>query len=159
MDELQNFANTIQRRFGPKVVAIWAHKDKGHQGGEKWAPNYHAHFIFDWINHDTGRTFKLGKDAVSRIQDVAAECLSMERGTPKALSNAIHLDAEAYRRAAPAIEAAKKLAEDKKAEVAELEKQIKDLKKDVEDLSASLRELREVYTLKAGLCFNEESPK
>lgn len=46
----------------------------------KWIPNHHCHMIFDWIDHKTGKSFKLNKYDTSKLQTLVAESLGMERG-------------------------------------------------------------------------------
>ena len=51
------------------------------QVGEKWfKPNYHAHIVFDWMNHDTGKSRKLNDEDMTEIQSLASDILLMERG-------------------------------------------------------------------------------
>ena len=69
--DVRKFGEECQRRWGITPLQIFLHKDEGHwlsgqpesgdresfQVGEKWfKPNYHAHIIFDWMNHDTGKS-------------------------------------------------------------------------------------------------------
>ena len=47
--------------------------------GEKWfKPNYHAHIVFDWMNHDTGKSQKLNDDDMITMQTLASDILSMK---------------------------------------------------------------------------------
>ncbi len=57
-----------------------------------WKPNLHAHIVWDWMNHDTGKSCKLGEKAMSEMQTVLAECLEMERGTSKEVTGKEHLE-------------------------------------------------------------------
>ena len=57
-----------------------------------WQPNLHAHIIWDWMNHETGKSFKLGKKDMEELQDMAAETLDMERGQRKAETGREHLE-------------------------------------------------------------------
>ena len=52
----------------------------------------HAHIIWDWIDHQTGKSFKLNADDMSQIQDMVAEALEMERGKRKEETGAEHLE-------------------------------------------------------------------
>ena len=58
-------------------------RDEGHYGipgdNATWKPNLHAHIVWDWMNHDTGKSCKLDEKAMSEMQTVLAECLEMER--------------------------------------------------------------------------------
>jgi len=42
--------------------------------------NYHAHYVFDWTNHDTGQCINLNRYDMSELQDMLANTLKMERG-------------------------------------------------------------------------------
>ena len=57
-----------------------------------WQPNLHAHIIWDWMNHETGKSFKLGKKDMEELQNMAAETLDMERGQRKAETGREHLE-------------------------------------------------------------------
>jgi len=61
-----------------------------------WQPNLHAHIIWDWMNHETGKSFKLGKKDMEELQDMAAETLEMERGKRKSETGAEHLERNDY---------------------------------------------------------------
>ncbi|WP_289782813.1 mobilization protein, partial [uncultured Phocaeicola sp.] len=57
-----------------------------------WKPNLHAHIVWDWMNHDTGKSCKLDDKAMSDMQTLLAECLEMERGTSKEVTGKEHLE-------------------------------------------------------------------
>ena len=44
------------------------------------------------MNHETGKSFKLGKKDMEELQDMAAETLEMERGQRKAETGREHLE-------------------------------------------------------------------
>lgn len=78
---LQTLSDELERRYDIKTFQTHIHNDEGHknESGElKY--NYHAHLVFDWTDHSTGKSLKLGKDDLSDIQTLTAEVLSMERG-------------------------------------------------------------------------------
>ena len=63
------------------------------QVGERWfKPNYHAHIVFDWMNHDTGKSRKLNDDDMMQMQTLASDILLMERGKSKAVTGKEHLE-------------------------------------------------------------------
>ena len=63
------------------------------QVGEKWfKPNYHAHIVFDWMNHDTGKSRKLNDEDMTEMQSLASDILLMERGQSKAVTGKEHLE-------------------------------------------------------------------
>ncbi len=105
--DVRKFGEECQRRWGITPLQIFLHKDEGHwlsgqpeagdresfQVGEKWfKPNYHAHIVFDWMNHDTGKSRKLNDDDMMQMQTLASDILLMERGKSKAVTGKEHLE-------------------------------------------------------------------
>ena len=63
------------------------------QVGDRWLkPNYHAHIVFDWMNHETGKSRKLNDDDMMQMQTLASDILLMERGQSKAVTGKKHLE-------------------------------------------------------------------
>ena len=54
--------------------------------------NLHAHIVWDWMNHETGKSCKLGEKDMMEMQTLLAECLEMERGIPKRETGKKHLE-------------------------------------------------------------------
>ena len=96
MDDLLNYVNRVQEKWGIRAIQIHMHRDEGHyenpEDKSTWKPNFHAHIIWDWIDHQTGKSFKLNADDMSQIQDMVAETLEMERGKRKEETGAEHLE-------------------------------------------------------------------
>ena len=107
MADVKKFGDECQRRWGITPLQIFLHKDEGHwlsgqpdaednesfQVGEKWfKPNYHAHIVFDWMNHDTGKSQKLNDDDMMEMQTLASDILSMQRGQSKSETGKEHLE-------------------------------------------------------------------
>ena len=96
MDDLLNYVNRVHERWGIRAIQIHIHRDEGHyenpEDKSTWQPNLHAHIIWDWIDHQTGKSFKLNADDMSQIQDMVAETLEMERGKRKEETGAEHLE-------------------------------------------------------------------
>ena len=105
--DVKKFGEECQRRWGITPLQIFLHKDEGHwlsgqpevedkesfQVGEKWfKPNYHAHIVFDWMNHDTGKSQKLNDNDMMEMQTLASDILSMKRGQSKAETGKEHLE-------------------------------------------------------------------
>ncbi len=105
--DVRKFGEECQRRWGITPLQIFLHKDEGHwlngqpapedmesfQVGERWfKPNYHAHIVFDWMNHDTGKSRKLNDDDMMQMQTLASDILLMERGKSKAVTGKEHLE-------------------------------------------------------------------
>ena len=95
MDDLLNYVNRVQEKWGIRAIQIHMHRDEGHyenpEDKSTWKPNLHAHIIWDWIDHHTGKSFKLKAEDMSQIQDMVAETLEMERGKRKEETGAEHL--------------------------------------------------------------------
>ncbi|MEE1272121.1 MAG: hypothetical protein UHM19_04940, partial [Bacteroidales bacterium] len=53
---------------------------------------YHAHIVFDWMNHETGKSYKLNDDDMAQMQTLLSEILSMEQGQSKAETGKEHLE-------------------------------------------------------------------
>ena len=96
MSDLQKYTEKVCQRWGVRAIQIHIHKDEGHYTNpddpSTWQPNLHAHIIWDWMNHETGKSFKLGKKDMEELQDMAAETLEMERGKRKSETGAEHLE-------------------------------------------------------------------
>lgn len=105
--DVRKFGEECQRRWGITPLQIFLHKDEGHwlsgqpktgdresfQVGEKWfKPNYHAHIVFDWMNHDTGKSQKLNDNDMMEMQTLASDILSMKRGQSKTVTGKEHLE-------------------------------------------------------------------
>ena len=96
LDNLLEYARMVEARWGIKAIQIHLHKDEGHYedpvNKKFWKPNYHAHIIWDWMDHETGKSFKLNADDMSEMQDMVAEALDMERGRKKSETGLDHLE-------------------------------------------------------------------
>ena len=105
--DVREFGKECQRRWGITPLQIFLHKDEGHwlggkpdaedkesfQVGGKWfKPNYHAHIVFDWMNHDTGKSRKLNDEDMTAMQTLASDILMMERGQSKNVTGREHLE-------------------------------------------------------------------
>lgn len=103
MDELQELARRFKDAFGVEAVQIAIHRDEGHWvASEKFKgfdtaefkPNHHAHIVFDWYNHETGKSIRTTKADAAKMQTICAEVLGMERGV---VSEKKHVDAKRYK--------------------------------------------------------------
>ena len=105
--DVRKFGEECQKRWGITPLQIFLHKDEGHwlngqpeaedkesfQVGNRWfKPNYHAHVIFDWMNHETGKSRKLNDENMAIMQTLASDILLMERGQSKAVTGKEHLE-------------------------------------------------------------------
>ena len=100
MDDLLQYVSRIHDRWGIRAIQIHMHRDEGHYDNPEdkstWQPNLHAHIIWDWIDHATGKSFKLNAEDMSTIQDMVAETLDMERGKRKSETGRDHLERNDY---------------------------------------------------------------
>lgn len=96
MEQLRHFCEVCKQRWGITALQVFIHRDEGHYGipgdNATWKPNLHAHIVWDWMNHDTGKSCKLDEKAMSEMQTVLAECLEMGRGTSKEVTGKEHLE-------------------------------------------------------------------
>ncbi len=96
MEDLLRYAERVHERWGIRALQIHIHKDEGHyentEDPASWEPNYHAHIIWDWMDHGTGKSFKLNAEDMSAIQDLVAETLDMQRGQKKSETGIDHLE-------------------------------------------------------------------
>lgn len=93
--DLRRYADECQRRWGITPLQIDLHRDEGHYDhAGKWVPHIHAHLTFEYVNWSSGRSIK--DVDTSALQDLAAECLRMERGEAKDKTNREHLERNQY---------------------------------------------------------------
>lgn len=99
MADLHRLADAYRDRLGIEVFQIAIHRDEGYQNSKEWKPNLHAHLVFDWTDHNTGKSVKLNRQKMAEMQTITAEVLGMERGKS---SEKKHLTAQQYKAAAEA---------------------------------------------------------
>ena len=82
LQDLHQLAKRLEEELKIRIFQIAIHKDEGHydKDTKEWKPNYHAHLVADWQDLKTGKTLKHQSFHYSKMQDLAAECLGMERG-------------------------------------------------------------------------------
>ena len=88
MQDLHNLSKRLEEELKIRIFQIAIHKDEGHYDKDtnEWKPNYHAHLVADWQDLETGKTLKHQSFHYSKMQDLAAECLEMERGVSGSLA-------------------------------------------------------------------------
>ena len=111
MADLLRLCDKYLQRWGITPLQIFMHKDEGHwlsgepdaddkesfKIGDRWfKPNYHAHIVFDWMNHETGKSYKLNDNDMMEMQTLASEILLMERGQSKTETGKEHLERNDY---------------------------------------------------------------
>ena len=141
MEQMKTLANQIEQRWGIKTKAIYAHLDEGHEhlvtdkdhqqgkyldsaeGSTIFLWNHHAHYVFDWTDHETGQCINLNRHDMSELQDMLANALKMERGKK---SDKKWRDAHAFKAEQEAIRAKEvaEYTERKKEESRQIQKKI-----------------------------------
>lgn len=126
------------RGKGLDVVRIDMHHDEGYKdeetGNIKF--NRHAHIVFDWLDHQTGKTLKLNEQDMSELQDVVAKALDMERGESKAKTGAEHRDVEQQR-----IHADKQRIKAQQQQISDNNRELSKQEQEIEGLKESLAEI------------------
>lgn len=95
-EDLLKFTDSVQERWGINAIQIHIHRDEGHYEDVDrrmgWKPNLHAHIVWDWMDHSTGKSRKLSAKDMSQMQDLLAEVLEMQRGQRKSETGLEHLE-------------------------------------------------------------------
>ena len=96
MEQLKNFAQDCEKKFGINAFQIHIHRDEGHRDilTQEWKPNLHAHIVFDWTDISTGKSCKLNRQDLAEMQTMCANSLGMERGVS---SDKVHLNAMQFK--------------------------------------------------------------
>ena len=134
LEDLRRFTTAVEKRWGIRAIQIHIHRDEGHyeeneRGRRIWEPNYHAHIVWDWMDHTTGKSHKLSEKDMSEMQDMLADMLKMERGQKKSETGLEHLEREEF--------ILKKLKDEQKAvkeKTEALESEIKEIDFDEKEL-------------------------
>jgi hypothetical protein len=166
MEQMQQLAQQIEQRWGIKTRGIWAHLDEGHEhlvtdkdhqkgkyldtseGSTIFLWNYHAHYLFDWTNHETGQCINLNRHDMSELQDMLANTFKMERGKK---SDKKWRDAHTFK-----AEQEKLLAKEAAEYVERKKSESKALSKAIEDGSRKLAKLQKAIDELMSTCIQEE---
>ncbi|MBS1507015.1 MAG: hypothetical protein JSS79_10250 [Bacteroidetes bacterium] len=112
LEDLRTLGRKFKEEFGVECFQCHIHRDEGHivtkeevrkekaLGNDTLKVgqvilNYHAHLVFDWQNKTTGRSIKLNKGDMRRMQTITASVLGMERG--KENSKAVRLEVNEFK--------------------------------------------------------------
>ena len=174
--DVRRFGEECQKRWGITPLQIFLHKDEGHwlsgqpevddkeslQVGKRWfKPNYHAHIVFDWMNHDTGKSRKLNDEDMTEMQSLASDILLMERGQSKAVTGKKHLERndfiiEKQKAELQRIEAVKR---HKEQQVNLAEQELKQVKAEIRTDKLKKTATNAATAIASGLCSLVESGK
>lgn len=104
-ERLRIWATRYEELTGQKVRYATVHLDEGYMDGDTPVYNPHAHIFINRLD-ERGRVIKLGRAQLSKVQDMTAEVMGMERGETleqrQGKRGRKHLDHWAYRRYAEA---------------------------------------------------------
>lgn len=129
-EDVLSLSKGLESKFGIQVFQIHIHKDEGLKEGSTVKINHHAHLLCRWQDMKTGKTLKLNRQDLSKIQDYVAESLAMERGELKSNTNTERLEAVEYKRQQEEIRLEKI-----RLEVQELEQKKIQLPKEISNLN------------------------
>lgn len=99
IDDFFPFLTWMKEVMHLQILTIDLHNDEGYENPVTKERHYnrHAHLVFDWTDHETGKTVKLNKEDMREIQTQLAASLGMERGEAKEATNKAHLSADEQR--------------------------------------------------------------
>lgn len=99
LDDLKALSRHLNEEYGMECFQIHIHRDEGRKNEFGFVEiNHHAHMLFRWQDKTTGKTLKINKVDLSKVQDIVAESLGMERGELRVNSNRNRLEAIEYKR-------------------------------------------------------------
>lgn len=124
LEDAMKMARKVEETTGVVCLGVWIHVDEGHARSrfnpdEPYQCNYHIHFLWDCQNPTTGKAIPLKRQDFRDMQDIAAESLGMERGTPAEQTGRKHIESMTFK-------------------VQQLSKEIKELKKERTGLLAKI---------------------
>lgn len=146
LKDLHKFAQKAEEKFGIKAIQIYTHKDEGHfkdQEKKEWKPNLHAHIVFDWTNHKTGKSIKLNRQDLAQMQTLLANTLEMDRGIS---SDKVHVEAQQFKNEAELRRLAELLLE-KEENVRKAQEELKNVKLRANAGKTIARAVSKVYEL------------
>ena len=105
-----DFLRKWAAKYGIEIMRIDLHKDEGYHNKEtgEYKMNYHAHVVASFLDWDTGKTVKAGKEAMSEMQTILAIALGMQRGELKKDTGTEALTHQEYRAMMEELDRAKK---------------------------------------------------
>lgn len=146
LQDLHLFAQKAEEKFGIKAFQIYTHKDEGHfidKQSKEWKPNLHAHILFDWTDHSTGKSIKLNRQDMAQLQTLLAESLGMERGIS---SDKVHLKAQQFKNEAE-IKRLESILAERQENICKAEEELKNAKLKDNTSKALGRAIGKIYEL------------
>lgn len=129
-EDMARLMGELERHLPFRCMYGYLHRDEGHIDKETGQPVYNYHMHIGHTNLIDGELVNPGKNGLRRMQDVCAEVLGMERGTPaeEQEEKRPHLTPREYRR----------VAREKERAVAAERAQMKDLENANRELTNNL---------------------
>jgi len=135
LEDVEKLAKKIEKETGFTCLQIAIHKDEGQeQNGKLVRKNHHAHISFFTLDLQTGRQMfrreHLTKAKLSKLQDITAETLNMQRGEKN--SKRKRLNHKEYKEHAKQIEKERATQKQLKEEIAQLRAELREANKQLE---------------------------
>lgn len=132
-------------KYRIEIMRIDLHKDEGYYDQESgdYKLNYHAHVVASFLDWDTGKTVKAGKEAMSEMQTILAISLCMERGERKADTGKRYLTHQEYRGMMEEIGEKKKLLQEADEKLNHVNNKLKRAETKLKGLNTMLTNLEE----------------
>lgn len=103
-EHIKKMCVALKKEFNITVINVAHHKDEGRivdtvdekgNKNSKIKVNFHAHLIFLNVDRETGKSLRLKKADLVKMQTVVAECLELERGERG--SKTVRLNSKQYK--------------------------------------------------------------
>jgi len=135
LKDVEKLVREIEKETGFTAIQIAIHKDEGQkQDGKLIRKNHHAHISFFTLDLNTGRQMfrreHLTKAKLSKLQDITAETLGMERGEKN--SKRKRLNHKEYKTVAKELEKERATQKQLKEEIAQLRAELREANKELE---------------------------
>ena len=112
--------------------------------GEVWKPNLHAHIVFDWYDHSTGKSIKTTSLDAIEMQTICAEVLGMERGVSSEKETSRSIEIQKLRPGKKELEALQKERDEVVAKREETERMTETLREEQKTSSLGSRRWRKI---------------
>ena len=140
-----DFLRRWATKYGIEIMRIDLHKDEGYYDPEtgEYKMNYHAHVVASFMDWETGKTVKAGREAMSEMQTILAISLCMERGERKADTGKKYLTHQEYRVMKEELDEKKKLIQQADEKLNHVNGELKKAETKLKGLSTMLHNLEQ----------------
>lgn len=140
LEDAMKIVRKVEDKTGAVCLGVWIHKDEGHarsrfNPNKPYQCNYHIHILWDCQNPETGKMIRMNKQDMRDMQDISADSLGMERGTPAEETGRSHIDSLNFK-----VQKLEEEAEEFEKEVTELKKEVEELRKERTGLLAKIQD-------------------